>query len=135
MADTYGTSKTSMSVERISDEKLFIGWVGDQSELLLDTTTSKLRKVHIFTTTLGFISLAYTDIFPDEKLPHFIAGTTPAGNATCTRSPVFLKFFRCRKEDVQLCGLLIFPAVARMTRLHSVLFSPYCSRSFFVCSN
>ena len=43
-----------------------------QPELLLDTTTGELRKVHIFTTTLGFSSLVYAEIFLDEKLPlHF----------------------------------------------------------------
>ena len=78
MVDTYGTSKTSMPVERIPGEKLYIDWVGDQPELLLDTATGELRKVHIFTTTLGFSSLVYAEIFLDEKLPHFIAGTVHA---------------------------------------------------------
>ena len=78
MVDTYGTSKTSMPVERIPGEKMYIDWVGDQPELLLDTTTGELRKVHIFTTTLGFSSLVYAEIFPDEKLPHFITGTVHA---------------------------------------------------------
>lgn len=78
MINTYGTSKTSMPVERIPGEKMYIDWVGDQPELLLDTTTGGLRKVHIFTTTLGFSSLVYAEIFLDEKLPHFIAGTVHA---------------------------------------------------------
>ena len=78
MINTYGTSKTSMPVERIPGEKMYIDWVGDQPELLLDTTTGGLRKVHIFTTTLGFSSLVYAEIFLDEKLPHFIAGTVYA---------------------------------------------------------
>ena len=78
MVDTYGTSKTSMPVERVPGEKMYIDWVGDQPELLLDTTTGELRKVHIFTTTLGFSSLVYAEIFPDEKLPHFITGTVHA---------------------------------------------------------
>ena len=78
MVDTYGTSKTSMPVERIPGEKMYIDWVGDQPELLLDTATGELRKVHIFTTTLGFSSLVYAEIFLDEKLPHFIAGTVHA---------------------------------------------------------
>ena len=77
MVDTYGTSKTSMPVERIPGEKMYIDWVGDQPELLLDTTTGELRKVHIFTTTLGFSSLVYAEIFLDEKLPQ-ISRTTLA---------------------------------------------------------
>ena len=63
MVDTYGTSKTSMPVERIPGEKMFIDWVGDQPELLLNTATGELQKVHIFTTTLGFSSLVYAEIF------------------------------------------------------------------------
>ena len=78
MVDTYGTSKTFMPVERIPGEKMYIDWVGDQPELLLDTTTGELRKVNIFTTMLGFSSLVYAEIFPDEKLPHFITGTVHA---------------------------------------------------------
>lgn len=75
---TYGSSKASMPVERIPGEKMYIDWVGDQPELLLDTSTGKLQKVHIFTTTLGFSSLVYAEVFMDEKLPHFIAGTVHA---------------------------------------------------------
>ena len=40
-------------MERIPGEKLYIDWVGDQPELLLDTATGELRKVHIFTTTVS----------------------------------------------------------------------------------
>ena len=67
-----------MPVERIPGEKMYIDWVGDQPELLLDPSTGELRKVHIFTTTLGFSSLIYAEVFPDEKLPQFIAGTVHA---------------------------------------------------------
>ena len=42
MVDTYGTSKTSMPVERIPGEKMYIDWAGDQPELLLDTATGDL---------------------------------------------------------------------------------------------
>lgn len=78
LKETYGASKASMPVERIPGEKMYIDWVGDQPELLLDTSTGELRKVHIFTTTLGFSSLVYAEIFMDEKLPQFIAGTVHA---------------------------------------------------------
>lgn len=67
-----------MPVERIPGEKMYIDWVGDQPELLLDTSTGELQRVHIFTTTLGFSSLIYAEIFLDEKLPQFIAGTVHA---------------------------------------------------------
>ena len=76
--ETYGTDRASMPVERIPGEKMYIDWVGDQPELLLDPSTGELQKVHIFTTTLGFSSLIYAEIFLDEKLPQFIAGTVHA---------------------------------------------------------
>ncbi|MDO4961501.1 MAG: hypothetical protein Q4E57_06575 [Eubacteriales bacterium] len=66
---------------------MFIDWVGDQPELLLDTSTGELRKVHIFTTTLGFSSLIYVEIFLDEKLPQFIVAALLAVTA------VFLSIF------------------------------------------
>lgn len=79
LADAYGaSSKASMPVERVPGEKMYIDWVGDQPELLLDTSTGELQKVHIFTTTLGFSSLVYAEVFADEKLPHFIEGTVHA---------------------------------------------------------
>ena len=78
LRDTYGLSKASMPVERIPGEKLYIDWIGDQPELLLDTSTGELLKVHIFTTTMGFSSLIYVEIFMDEKLPQFIAGVVNA---------------------------------------------------------
>ena len=78
LKQTYGPSDVSMPVERIPGEKMYIDWVGDQPELLLDTASGELQKVHMFTTTLGFSSLIYAEAFPDEKLPHFIAGTVHA---------------------------------------------------------
>lgn len=76
--DTYGINRAAMPVERIPGEKMYIDWVGDHPALLLDTSTGELQKVHIFTTTLGFSSLIYAEIFMDEKLPQFIAGTAHA---------------------------------------------------------
>ena len=78
LVDTYGTSKTSMPVERIPGEKMYIDWVGDQPELLTDTETGEMKKVHIFATTLGVSSLIYAEAFPNEKLPCFIEGCAHA---------------------------------------------------------
>lgn len=74
----YGYEKVSMPVERIPGERMYIDWVGDQPELLLDPSSGELKKVHIFATTLGFSSLVYAEIFLNEKLPQFIAGTVHA---------------------------------------------------------
>lgn len=75
---TFGKPNAKMAVERIPGEKMYIDWVGDQPELLVDPETGEIRKVHIFTTTLGLSSLIYAEIFTDEKLQHFIDGTVHA---------------------------------------------------------
>lgn len=68
----------SMAVERVPGEKMYIDWVGDQPELLTDPETGELKKVHIFATTLGTSSYIYAEVFIDEKLQSFIAGTVHA---------------------------------------------------------
>ena len=67
-----------MPVERIPGERMYIDWVGDQPSLLLEPSTGELKKVHVFTTTLGFSSCVYVEIFPDEKLSSFITGVVHA---------------------------------------------------------
>ena len=74
----YGKREAAMAVGRVPGEKMYIDWVGDQPELLTDRETGELRKVHIFTTTLGLSSLIYAEAFPNEKLPCFIEGTVHA---------------------------------------------------------
>lgn len=76
--EQYGRRSVHMAVERVPGEKMYIDWVGDQPELLTDPETGEIRKVHIFTTTLGVSSRIYAEIFPDEKLPSFIDGTVHA---------------------------------------------------------
>ena len=74
----YGSDKVEMAVERIPGEKMYIDWVGDQPELLVDPMTGEARKVHIFTTTLGVSSLVYAECFLDEKITSFMQGTINA---------------------------------------------------------
>ena len=74
----YGAEAVSMVVERIPGEKVYIDWVGDQPEILLDSQSGELRKVHFFVTTVGVSNLLYAEAFEDEKLPNFIAGTVHA---------------------------------------------------------
>ena len=57
---------------------MYIDWVGDQPSLLLEPSTGELKIVHVFTTTLGFSSCVYVEIFPDEKLSSFITGVVHA---------------------------------------------------------
>lgn len=74
----YGSDKVSMVVERIPGEKLYIDWVGDQPEILVNSQTGEISKVHFFVTTIGVSSLVYAEAFTDETLPKFIAGTVHA---------------------------------------------------------
>jgi len=74
----HGSDKVSMVVERFPGEKIYIDWVGDQPELLVNPHTGEISKVHIFVTTVGVSNLIYAEIFMDEKLPQFITGTVHA---------------------------------------------------------
>jgi len=76
--ENYGKERAIMAVGRVPGEKMYIDWVGDQPALLVDTTTGELKKVHVFTTTLGVSNLVYAEIFPDEKLHHFLQGVAHA---------------------------------------------------------
>ena len=78
LAENFGQESVSMPVERIPGERMYIDWVGDQPELLTDPATGEIHKVHVLTTTLGFGSMVYAEVFPDEKLPNFIAGVVHA---------------------------------------------------------
>ena len=78
LAENFGQESVTMPVERIPGERMYIDWVGDKPELLTDPSTGEIKSVHVFTTTLGFSSCVYAEIFPDEKLPHFITGVVHA---------------------------------------------------------
>ncbi|MDO4650622.1 MAG: transposase [Eubacteriales bacterium] len=75
---TYGDHALRMVVERIPGEKVYIDWIGDQPEILVDRSTGVMKKVHFFVTTVGVSNLVYAEAFENEKLPNFIAGTVHA---------------------------------------------------------
>ena len=78
LSDNLGQEKVSMPVERIPGERMYIDWIGDLPELLTDPETGEIKKVHVFTTTLGFSSKVYAEVFPDEKITSFITGVIHA---------------------------------------------------------
>lgn len=78
LRENFGQTSVKMPVERIPGERMYIDWVGDQPELLTDPSTGEIHKVHVFATTLGFSSCVYAEVFPDEKIPSFIAGVVHA---------------------------------------------------------
>lgn len=67
-----------MVVEWIPGGKVYIDWVGDQPQILVDSSTGEIKKVHFFVTTVGVSNLVYAEAFEGEKLPNFIAGTVHA---------------------------------------------------------
>jgi len=74
----YASKNVSMAVQRVPGEKVFIDWIGDQPELVYDLETGEVQKVHVFVTTVGVSSYIYAELFPNEKLPNFVAGTVHA---------------------------------------------------------
>lgn len=69
--ENYGGRQVSMAVNRNPGEKMYIDWVGDQPELLTDVETGEIKKVHLFTTTLGVSSLIYGGSFSKRKTSVF----------------------------------------------------------------
>lgn len=78
LKENFAQESVSMPVERVPGERMYIDWVGEQPELLTDPATGEILKVHVFTTTLGFSSRVYAEIFRDEKLPSFLSGVVHA---------------------------------------------------------
>jgi transposase len=78
MRKNYGSKELSMPVERVPGEKVYIDWVGDQPELLVDVDSGELHKIHVFVTTIGVSNCIYAEIFSDEKIDSFMAGTIHA---------------------------------------------------------
>ena len=70
--------RATMHINRKPGEQVEVDWVGDQPEILMDSSTGEIKKVHFFVTTVGVSNLVYAEAFEDEKLPSFIAGTVHA---------------------------------------------------------
>jgi len=56
-----------MVQEREPGKELFVDWMGDVLECVVDCTTGELRKAHFFVSTLGDSNYPYVEAFPDEK--------------------------------------------------------------------
>lgn len=78
LADGDAAGRAEMPVERVPGERLFIDWVGDKPECLLDRATGELKPAHVFATTMGFSSRLYAEAFADEGSASFVAGTVHA---------------------------------------------------------
>ena len=78
--ENYGVADISMAVNRVPGERMYIDWVGDQPELIVNRDTGELSKVHVFVTTVGVSSKIYAELFPNEKQSNFVRGTVNAIN-------------------------------------------------------
>lgn len=67
-----------MAVERMPGEKVYIDWIGDKPYLLVDTQTGEAKAIHVFVTTVCVSNCIYAEVFEDEKIESFIAGTVHA---------------------------------------------------------
>ncbi len=84
---------------RFSDSlggRVYIDWIGDQPEILVDTTPGEVKKVHFFVTTAGVSNPVFAEAFEDEKLSHFIAELA-AGSLAVVNRFVFSKRLRDRR--------------------------------------
>lgn len=76
--ETYGTSNVKMVVHRVPGERMYVDWMGDQPQLLLDSETGEVKPVHFFCATLGVSSMGYAEAFENESLENFITGIVHA---------------------------------------------------------
>ena len=61
-----------MVQEREPGKELFVDWMGDTLECVLDSEDGKLIKAHFFVSTLGDSGYPYVEAFPNEKTPNWI---------------------------------------------------------------
>lgn len=55
-----------MPQEREPGKELFIDWIGDTLNIVIDRETGEIHKAHFFVTTLGDSSYPFVEAFPDE---------------------------------------------------------------------
>lgn len=78
--ERYASKNVSMAVERIPGEKVYIDWVGDRPKVIINPKTGERKEVHIFVTTVGVSNYLYVELFENEKMSNFVAGTVHALN-------------------------------------------------------
>jgi transposase len=63
-----------MPMNREPGRELFVDWVGDTLDCVVDESTGELLTAHFFITTLGDSSYPFVEAFPDEKADKWIKG-------------------------------------------------------------
>lgn len=64
--------KVTMHQEREPGKELFVDWMGNKLECVVDSETGLLHKAHFFVATLGNSGMPYVEAFPDEKLDKWL---------------------------------------------------------------
>jgi transposase len=59
-------------------KELFVDWMGDKPECVLDTGTGKMMKAHFFVATLGDSGYPVVIAYPDEKIESWISAHVEA---------------------------------------------------------
>jgi len=57
-----------MAQNREPGKELFVDWMGDTLDCVIDSVTGELKKAYFFVATLGDSSYPYVEAFPDQKL-------------------------------------------------------------------
>ena len=63
----------TMRLPHKAGEKMFVDWAG-QTIPVIDSQTGISRPASLFVAALGASNYTFTEAFPDQKLPHWIAG-------------------------------------------------------------
>ena len=67
------TGKNVIMVQnREPGKELFVDWMGDKLDCVVDTATGEILTAHFFVATLGDSSYPYVEAFPDEKLDKWL---------------------------------------------------------------
>lgn len=72
------TRNVTMAVHRVPGERVYIDWVGDTPELMVDQSTGEAVALHVFCTSVGVSDRFFARCFLDEKTGSFIEGTSNA---------------------------------------------------------
>ena len=74
----FGSQDVSMAVERIPGEKVFIDWVGDQPEIIMNPESGELPESSCIRYDSWGEQLSIRRTVSDEQLPNFMKGTNDA---------------------------------------------------------
>jgi transposase len=69
--DKTGKNVT-MHQEREPGKELFVDWMGDKLDVVMDSDTGELHEAHLFVSALGNSGCPYVEAFPDEKQDKWI---------------------------------------------------------------